>query len=184
MFGRARLYQVKMREFKKFEARLASFVRAHGQTIYLIKLLISANLFVHGAGKVYSLGINISFVNLIANYGQRWNERAVWARLSIDAYRLCVKVHRESITLSLGRKYRRNYSNYFRCRSFRLNFSIFSEIFFAGRYDARRSTINLSFPGCHSETSKIINRIHEKSGMIIREEIALNDFRFIQHRTE
>lgn len=55
---------------------------------YLVKLLISANLFVQGGGKVYSLGINISFVNLIANYEPRWKDKDAWPRQTIDSHRV------------------------------------------------------------------------------------------------
>ena len=82
------------------------------RTIYicLVKLLISANLFVQGGGKVYSLshGINISFVNLIANYELRWNDKDAWPLQTIDKYRLltgksfCMKsIGDRSITLLL-----------------------------------------------------------------------------------
>lgn len=58
---------------KRFENEIPSYIHITeiDITTYLIKLLISANLFAQGGGKVYSLGINISFVNLIANYEPR-----------------------------------------------------------------------------------------------------------------
>lgn len=80
---------------KKFESELPTMfisLRSSVQYIYicLVKLLISANLFVQGGGKVYSLsrGINISFVNLIANYEACWNDKDAWPLQTIDKYRL------------------------------------------------------------------------------------------------
>lgn len=99
---------------------------AIGRAIHLIKLLISANLFVQGCGKVYSPGIHISFVNLIANYEQPWAGGGSFSptigRCLSTVKSLRVKVHRESITLSLERKYRPAHSNYSQCHSFPVHF--------------------------------------------------------------
>lgn len=75
---------------KRFESEIPLYIRITeiDITTYLVKLLISANLFTQGGGKVYSLGINISFVNLIANYEARWNDKDAWPRQTIDNHRL------------------------------------------------------------------------------------------------